>query len=664
MFEPVPYEHHAGVVVKKLRSSSSGLGPSLDPDFPDLFNVDDLLAPQCPVGGVEPIIDTLSFGSAMWPPSLRFSFESVFQNEIAAASQFGPPCSSPILSTFEESTPPSIGFAADDSSVLVMDCSDDHRLHDSSSDATSTHSSGLESLMKMEESGAYDVALRTLQQLVESEQEWEERLHELYRSYKPGDEVGETLALVKREMNSELQDIDALLDTSVLPVQDLYMALSLKDRCANVLQKCQVLKNEELYNERSHQVEPQELISLVWETQPLARSFKNKNRARATFKKKKGHCSLHAQLVKAPGVKFRATSSVTAYFYLNLDEPSIGAWGKKKTKKSTAPARNRQSTKRTAEDALAPKDQRTDVQIQNNVANLEDDRVSFNFRFPAGTRNKPCSIRLHVRGVIETSDGAQCEVDVVSEPTHRFIVTTNECQYEGAELKLMAMEMYPHAGQDTCSWARFVNALNVRWMRVTRQESESSVALVNVDRTLTVEDMDYITRHFFDELPKRVAYAELVSFYDFFGKVTHVYRHNGAMRQLLLQGLVWGFLSKQGASELLGKLQAGSFVIRASDSEPGSFVISWNDGESVEVRHALLESKVVSSNNVGVIADFIASKPFLQFVCTPVIQGRSIVQRPSLRHKDDAFGMFYVQAKRSAPSTRPRPIITDGYVDI
>lgn len=616
-------------------------------------------------GIIDPIDVNDDFSTTTWPSSLRFSFETVFQTELAVAGGGGVGSSSDIPLTQATSVAPfsiaSLDALVDDvlppfpfqqqQLVATTDSHSAETFHDwgSSSEGTDL------SCAPMEQDGSYEL---TLQQLVESEQQWEDRLNQLYRSYTPGDEGVETsLAIVKKDVDSKLQTIDTLLDTSVLEVKDLYTALSLKDRFATVLQKCNVLQNA------VHESEPQQLVSLVWVTQPLPRSFKNKNRARITNKKKKGHCSMQAQLVKAPGVEFVPTSQVTAYFYLNAEEHAS----------KTAKARSRRGTKRTKDQAAQQQLERSDVQIQNNVEELEDDRVTFNFRFPAGTRNKPCSIRLHVRGLVHMADGTKREVEVLSEPTHRFIVTTNECQYEGAELKLMAMEVFPHSDQDSCSWARFVNALSVRWMRVTRQESDSSVECLEIDRTLSTADLEYFARRFFvDSADRHVVYSQLVDFYAFFGKVTHVYRHNGPMRTLLREGLIWGFLSKQDATQRLASLQPGSFIIRVSEVDPGSFAVSWHDPSTLQVRHAHLEDKLLSSPHVGTIADYIASKPFLQHVLTPFMRAdRETIDRPTLRRKDDAFGKFYMNAKKSlslkkkeAITNAVAVIVKDGYDDI
>ncbi len=458
------------VAAKKPRGLSCALGDA------DLVNLDLLhVVPHC--YAPQTIDDDIA--ATAWD-SLRFSFENIFADEVAAASQEQQQMLYP-LTPFEMQSNALAAAVAQPSTSESLDVKPEPmELEESTSTDVPLHSPRF-----MDIPG--DGGLHKLEALLSSERRWGQCLDALYRSPSAG---AADVGSVKSAIHSGMGKLDELLDTEVLQVPDLYKALELKSRAETALQACGVLESKGVYNDDVQEVEPQRLVSLVWVSQPLPRSFKNKNRARLTNKKKKGHCTLQAELLKAPGVSFVATTPVTASFYTHGEDRVASATAK----------RGKGRHKRPAEEIRgAELEQRSDIQIQNNVEHLEHDRVTFNFRFPAGTRNKPCSIRLHVRGMLTTTgaDGQtrSQEVNVLSEPTHCFIVTTNECQYESAELKLMTMEMYP-AGQSTCSWARFVNALSLRWMRVTRQESDSVIDAV-VDRVLSLEDLQYFAQRFF-----------------------------------------------------------------------------------------------------------------------------------------------------------------------
>lgn len=470
-----------------------------------------------------------------------------------------------------------------------------------------------------------ELARVQLEQLRDNEMRWRQTLEHLAANYNPGTVLGEVQQM-ERQLRDELTNINSILDKSVLQVDDLFAALSLKGRYENDIHHAEILEQEELYHleEDGEELQFEELVTLDWVDQPLAKSFKNKNRARATNKKKKGHCTMTARLLCAPGVKFNATSPVTAYFYQVDDEEVVVRKG-----------RSRKRASPTTMDSMA-NEEMSDIQIQNNVERLPKggNLVTFDFRFPAGTRNKPCSIRLHVTGVVTLADGTKSRpLEIISQPTHRFIITTNECQFETAELKLLLMELFA-GDKQTCSWTRFVNALNVRWMRVTRQEADSGISVV-AERALSSDDYRFIAS-FFRNAPQTVTREEVSKFYSFFGKATHHYRHNLPFRQLMLEGLVWGFMSKSESTRLLQSQPEGAFLIRVSESSPGSFCLSWKADQYETVRHGLLDVKLFSP---PALAEFLMSKSMLKSVVLPFSRvGRSQVSKITLRSKGEAFG--------------------------
>lgn len=383
--------------------------------------------------------------------------------------------------------------------------------------------------------------------------------------------------------------------------------------------------------------------------QPLGKSFKNKNRARATKKKKKGHVNMTAQLVCAPGVTFSPSSLVTASFYQVEDDDVVIRQTKTKKRAAASLSVPRGGSGKGEHERS---EELSDIQIQNNEGKLVDGRVSFDFRFPAGTRNKPCLIRLHVKGVVTMPDGSRSNVELVSRPTHHIIVTTNESQYETSELKLMMMDLFAN-GSPTCSWPAFVNALNVRWMRVTRQELESGIAVVS-DRTLSNNELEFVAS-FFRNAPRSVSRDEVVAFYSFFGKATHHFRHNLAFRQLLLDGVVWGFASKAQAEKALQSVSCptGTFLIRASESNPGSFCLSWTIAGGA-VQHALLDAKLLAPP-LSAFAECLIAKSFLSHLAVRR-QGDEMV----VRRKEDALRTLLSVPHTAAPAEHPRA----GYLDL
>jgi hypothetical protein len=212
------------------------------------------------------------------------------------------------------------------------------------------------------------------------------------------------------------------------------------------------------------------------------------------------------------------------------------------------------------------------------------------------------------------------------------------------------MDIFP-AGSPTCSWPAFVNGLNVRWMRVTRQELDSEIAVVP-DRTLTEDELGFVAS-FFRDAPVAVSRDEVVAFYSFFGKATHHFRHNLAFRQLLLDGLVWGFASKSQAEGCLNASCAvGTFLIRASESSPGSFCLSWKAAPGV-VQHAMIDTKLLAPP-ISNLAEYIMSKKFLIHLIMKN-SGSFVVRR-----KEDAFRALLTTSFEAATAEPSNA----GYLDL
>ena len=152
------------------------------------------------------------------------------------------------------------------------------------------------------------------------------------------------------------------------------------------------------------------LTCFIFNDMPLSQSFKNKNRARQVNAKKKAHCTMQASLLTSPRTTFYSKNSVVAEF--NTKEDDSG------------------NSER--------------INLQNEVEQMKrGEVVSFNFRFPVGTRCKPAELKLQVDGVA-TLPGSPHKINhtIHSGPSHCYIVTTNECQWEGAEGKLLLFDLF------------------------------------------------------------------------------------------------------------------------------------------------------------------------------------------------------------------------------
>merc|ERR1711916_146584 len=97
---------------------------------------------------------------------------------------------------------------------------------------------------------------------------------------------------------------------------------------------------------------------------------------------------------------------------------------------------------------------------------------------------------------------------------------------------------------------------------------------------------------------------------------------NLAFRQLMMEGLVWGFISKE-------------------ESARGSFCLSWKT-DSFAVRHAIMDVKLFSP---PALAEFLMKKPFLKAVLQPfTVHNKARLMQKTLRKKEEAFGAYLADA--------------------
>lgn len=446
-----------------------------------------------------------------------------------------------------------------------------------------------------------DTAVPVAPTVEDKREEWQQMLDRMYESKNTG-----YIHQLSTEISNEMSKLSTVMEEKVLDVSELYSVYNMKESYKNVLNQVEMTQNLEKRRDLKS------LVTIDWIDQPLSRSFKNKNRAkRKEGKKVKGNCVMVAKTFCAPGVTFTPTSAVTAQFYC--------------TAADALPTRSKR--------VVSGEEKLMDFVIENNVEKMSPNgEVMFDFRFRSGTRNKPCSIKLRCKGIVTCLDGRKEEVELVSKPTNKFIIITNESQFEVAELRLLRGDVFG-TGQGQCAFAKFVNQLNIRWMRVTRQESDRGIA-VNVTRPLSEDDIEYFCQSFFPDAPYTVTEEQLSKFYSFFGKVTHLFRHNAAVRDYLLEGCIYGFLSKARTSVILNKFGDGSFLIRASETTPGAFCLSFLD--QGKVRHSVIDSKILTSGCKSQLADFLLARPFLKNLVLPAQHGTA----NRIKEAQEAFGDF------------------------
>ena len=129
-----------------------------------------------------------------------------------------------------------------------------------------------------------------------------------------------------------------------------------------------------------------------------------------------------------------------------------------------------------------------------------------------------------------------------------------------------------HGGCHTAKWENLRQALRTHWHR----------RLGSCAPTDT--DFHHIWRaHLMGE--DHVDLVKFTIFFRFWETVLDTAMHLGAEFEF-----VYGFLGREGTSQLLADTLPGTFLIRYSDSRPGFLVIAWkNGGDSGSIRQSLIE---------------------------------------------------------------------------
>lgn len=428
---------------------------------------------------------------------------------------------------------------------------------------------------------------------------------------KVSEDGAEDVVAIKAKLIQDIEEVQSVLATVVLAVEDVFSGWWLMGKFEILLSKCDLYTNA-----LKTEAHPNTFVKFVWTDQPLAKSFKNKNRARASNKNKMAHVNMKATIILSPGYSFSPSGPATARFYTGDEESS--------------------------------------VQLQNDVEPVRNGVCEMGLRFSAGTRNQPQEVRLTVTGTLTNPDGQKAKVDILSESSRQFIVITNEVQFQRSEHHLLALELFPNK-ERTCSWAKFVNALQIRWMRVTRQEEASGINTA-LDRRMSRDDIVYFRDKYFKSAPQHVTQEQVKKFYTFFGKVSHIYRHNAGFRKMWLEGAVWGYICIKNSEAILLSEDPGTFLFRSSESDPGLFVISWVD-QAGTVMHAKIPAKLLST--FSKLADYIGEKSALQKIHQPFSVGRSSqIMRTTNVNKDKVLKEFY--SKDKTKDKKP----SEGYVDL
>jgi hypothetical protein len=124
---------------------------------------------------------------------------------------------------------------------------------------------------------------------------------------------------------------------------------------------------------------------------------------------------------------------------------------------------------------------------------------------------------------------------------------------------------------------------------------------------------------------------------------------------LICFSLIYGFVTKKECAKLLQGSESGVFIIRFSDSVPGSFAVAYvtdDPNANDKVKHYLIKSEDIGSNKS--LPDFLREKQqFKTLSYVDPVTSKSIVES-----KESVFSELY--SKRSKPKDEME---TRGYVN-
>jgi len=244
-------------------------------------------------------------------------------------------------------------------------------------------------------------------------------------------------------------------------------------------------------------------------------------------------------------------------------------------------------------------------------------------------------------------------LQVSSSLSNSIIVITNESQWAEAAGKLFLQEIFGLAENtkdtyDKASWPLLANIIHRFLFQVTEQNLEGPC------RGLSETEVQYIhTKYFADR--ENVTRHQASNFWGWFGHVLSALRFKRHVKNLWCSGLIYGFVTKEDCSKLLKEEEAGVFVIRFSDSVPGSFAVAYvTDEQDVNdrVKHYLIKSEDIGSNKS--LPDFLREKQ--QFKVLTYLQPRT--GKYVLENKESAMQDLYSRRSKKEDLTDTR-----GYVN-
>jgi hypothetical protein len=225
--------------------------------------------------------------------------------------------------------------------------------------------------------------------------------------------------------------------------------------------------------------------------------------------------------------------------------------------------------------------------------------------FEKGSRNKMVHLVFNCMVKVRNVE-ADVAIAVRSGISRPFVVTTSKKQWAQALGSILMGELYP-AELGMVHRNAVANAIQVAYLRSTKQD------LIDSSRPLSPHDFAYIfNRYLKDREAQIVTKEQFQALWDWFGSMLSRIRHDSLVLDLWLHGYIMGFISKEDSERLLIVERPGTFILRFSNQDPGSFAIAYTVPEGNAVNHYL-----ISKNDVHIACSldvFLGEKPFFKYL--------------------------------------------------
>jgi hypothetical protein len=201
------------------------------------------------------------------------------------------------------------------------------------------------------------------------------------------------------------------------------------------------------------------------------------------------------------------------------------------------------------------------LDTDSSSVDLLSQTAKFQFTFQSGTRKDIANLRFGVQ-----VDYGAGPVTLESEFSKPLLVMTNESQYGDALKIVFVKDVFANVGEIT--WNYFANEVQRYFIQATKQDQTRPT------RGLSLLDLHYIHQNFFGSASS-VNQKNAERFWDWFGKVLRELRYQKNLCAMWKMGFIYGFLHRDLVQRTLINCNPGSFLLRFSESSPGSLTVGY-----------------------------------------------------------------------------------------